>query len=303
MTYRTIVSVALFAFAFTISACEEAPLTHTPGFVPASLDGTDIDGGFHYDQDGNFIFDQDAQRVFDYVLTAEGEWSTDALNEWVDTMLLPQVPPGQRSAVSASWHAYTRYRAEAAEALVAGEADDLPHQHQQAHQAIAGLVDALSNDAALAGTPFADSERAHLTRAVAVHDVQFAFAQDAIDREARDIELAAFDRDARERFAQTRAGRFLAAREALAAARENGASDASLHDLRVTHYDAISPGAAERLAALDQRRAAWDARVAEYARDCDALRASWTGSEAELRTELDALKARRFNDRERRRLF
>lgn len=302
MMYRTLSAVRLLVLALAVGACVEEPLARESGFAPPSLEGTEVDGVFHYDQDGNFIFDQDAQRVFDYVLTAEGELSTEELHRWVGAMIASQVPSDQRVAVTASWNAYTRYRAAAA-ALVAEGAGDLQQQHQQAHEAIAGLLDTLSGDDVLAGTPFAISERDRLVRAVAVHDVQFSFQQNKLDRVQRDAALGEIDRDARARFEQTRAGRFLAARKALAAARAHGVSDDALHDLRVTHYDALSPGAAARLAALDKRRAAWDARVVAYERACDALRADWTGSEADLFRELADLADARFSDREQLRLF
>lgn len=283
----------LTAMALTGACVEEEPQARDFGFVPESLDGTEVDGAFHYDRDGQFMFDDDAARAFDYFLTSEGEVDWPELQSWVESTVVAKVSPAQRDAVLASWHAYVAYRAEAAAALE-DEGQQGAQADEQAADAKALLLDTLNRD--FAGTPFAETERARVERAFALRAVYIELGH---DRVARDAALAQIDADAAARFAGTRAGQFLAAREQLEAARANGASDAELASIRSERF---SPEAAERLAALDARRAGWNARVDAFEDQREALRADWAGDRAGLEAALAQLEAESFTAPERRRL-
>jgi lipase chaperone LimK len=72
--------------------------------------------------------------------------------------------------------------------------------------------------------------------------------------------------------------------------------------LRAEHFDAIHPGAAERLAALDVRRAEWDARVSAFQTARAELELRLLSSPDELDLELTELRDATFTSAEQRRL-
>ena len=81
-------------------------------------------------------------------------------------------------------------------------------------------------------------------------------AQAIPDERTREAELARLAAAEAQRFADSRAGRYLAGHRAIARARRAGADAETIAALRREHFDAIEPGASMRLAALDATRAA-----------------------------------------------
>lgn len=273
------------------TACVEEPQARDIGFAPRSLDGTEIDGAFHYSREGHFVFDEDARQAFDYFLTADGELTPTQLQDWVDVVIVAEVSPAERTAVIDSWYAYVAYRKEAAAAATSESAMSQPQQ------AKAALLSAL--DAGFAGSPFAAAERERIERAFALRGVYDRLGDDHV---ARDAELARLDADATARFADSRAGRLLAARRSVETARSEATTTAQLHSLRAQQFDADNPGAADRLAALDAKRADWDARVEAYQLARAAARAQWVGAPSQLDEALVALEQMSFTPAERRRV-
>ncbi|NVB37109.1 hypothetical protein G6O69_04655 [Pseudenhygromyxa sp. WMMC2535] len=278
---------ATLAVATLATACADESETREFGDVPRSLAGTEADGQFSFDGAGAFVFDEQARLAFDYFSTADGELSPEALDAWVSTEVRELVGDADAHAqIMAAWTAYLSFRAEAAAALEVSASADIEAQ----------LLASL--DAHFGETPFAVAER---ERIVQGFDLHAAYA--ITDEAARAAELARLSADEAERFEQSRAGRFLAGRRAVEAARVEGASPEAVEALRVEHFDALEPGAAQRLAALDARRAEWARRVSEYRAERDALRGELVGAAApELDAAVEALERDRFSAAERRRL-
>jgi lipase chaperone LimK len=282
-----IVTVLLVALAF---ACEAEPENQALVESPRSLTDTRIDGGFSFAADGELVLDQSAQQAFDYFLTADGELSPDELEAWVSEQLRTLIADDEAHAqVMQAWVAYLRFRSEVAEVL---EDRALLGQPELIERRLLAAL-----DEQLGGTPLAAVERRRIERGLDLHR-----ALGLTDSDARTAELTRLEAEEARRFAESRAGRYLAGRRAVEQARQSGADAESLAALRVHHFDAIEPGAAERLAALDAKRAAWAGRVSEFQAASERLRASFDGSAAELELAIAQLEAEHFDASERRRL-
>lgn len=226
------------------TACVEEPGGRDPGVTPRSLDGTDIDGSFTLDAQGKFQFDEHAQLRFEYFLTADEELSPAELDAWVEAELQQLLPIDAQADAIDAWHSYLSYREQAAAALTDTQADPA-----QLEQRLLGAVGAALGDA-----PIAALEREQLSRSFALSR---AFELQGPSRELALAELgvspgASVEGDA---------ARFLAGRQLLEQAAEQGASPEQIQVLRREQF---GPEAADRLAALDAKRAAWDERVRAY---------------------------------------
>ena len=289
MNIRTHIVAALLSIASITSACEAGE----PGeeLEPRSLEGTEIDGHFTIEA-GRFVFDSEAKRAFDYFLTTSGELEPEDLDAWVAAQVRAQIGPRERvhAQIMDAWQRYLGFRTEAAELLSPvsdGEPLDLAALEH-------GLLTSL--DVHLGDAPIAAHERVRITHGLAIHQ-----AQQLDDLDLRQARLAELSELETQRFADSTAGRYLVGRQAIVQAQAAGAELETIAGLRAEHFDAISPGAAERLAALDARRAEWDARVSAFqtARAELELRSL---SADQLELELTELRDGAFTTAEQRRL-
>jgi lipase chaperone LimK len=234
------VRLLVFIACLSVSACEG----EAGGFdtAPRSLADTEIDGHFTFDDHGKFVFDEGARQTFDYFLTADGELAPTELDGWIAEHLRATLGDGQAFAqVMVAFRAYVHFRAEAAAMLDDPTALDDPELTERRLLAAIELH--------LGDTPVAAAERERIERGFALRR---AFG--IPDSRARAAELARLNASEAERFANSRAGRYLAGRRAIEQAQQAGADAETIAALRRQHFDAIEPGAAERLAALDAKR-------------------------------------------------
>jgi lipase chaperone LimK len=279
---------AVFALTLAV-ACGDGG-GREPGEAPRSLDGTEVDGRFAFDADGELVFDDAAQRTFDYFLTADGELGPRDLDDWVAEQVRGTVGGGQAyEQVIDAWYAYRMFRAKAAATL------EDPTLVEHPEQAEVRLLAAL--ELHLGDTPFATAERQRIERGFAL---QRAFALS--DERARAVELARLDAEDARAFADSRAGRYVAGRKAIERARLADADAETITALRRQHFDALEPGAATRLAALDIQRTQWLQRVSEFRAARERLRDRFDGSTAELDAAIGELEIIYFSPTERRRL-
>lgn len=223
---------------------------------PHSLAGTEVDGSLRA-VNGVFVFDDEARRAFDYYLTAAGELNEGELDAWVRGSLADRLSGEAAEQAFAAWQAYVAYRGEAAAVLVGDDAAGAEARLQ------ALALRELGEYAVV------DSEQAEIARAFAVR----GGSEEVAASEAR-----VFD--------ASEAGRFLAGRRATEIARLAG------DDVAAVRREQFGVEAAARLGALDERRAAWDRRVA-------AFRAAREGLED---AEASALAREMFDAGELRRL-
>lgn len=244
---------------------------------PQSLIGTDVDGRLNLDPAGRFVLDADAVRLFDYFLTTEGEVDDVARRALVEREALRL---GDSAASVMAWYeAYCEYRRRFDAAIEkAGPAADGAELLARVRQARAETV----GDHPL----FAEDDRL-VEDAIAMKRAMNGEPGEA----ARRMQFAAMFMHQSE--ADAIASRAARAPEALremeATLRATGASPDAIRALRV---ERVGAAAADRLAALDARRAAWQARV-------DAFAAESAGVDDTTR---DALLAARFDADEAKRV-
>jgi lipase chaperone LimK len=231
---------------------------------PRSLAGTDLDGDLRAHH-GVFVFDDDARRAFDYFLTADGEQTRPELDAWVRSELAARLPANAADHGFMAWQAYVDYRSDAAE-LLADPTTDLTLAEARLHTLITEQ---------LGDYPIAADEQAQISRAFAV---KRALTSDDRELALTEVSAPSLGRDAEQ---------FLTGHRAAALAH----SPDELQKIRRDHFGAA---AADRLAALDARRDAWNHRVAAF----HAASALLPDDEA-----VAALAHQQFTPTELRRLF
>ncbi|HEY0132804.1 MAG TPA: lipase secretion chaperone [Nannocystis sp.] len=262
MRLHHFVLVSLTLLAACYSGAEAQPTQ------PRSLAGTEIDGELRTER-GMFVFDEQARMAFDYFLTAEDEVSRPELDAWVHTELTRRLPDAADDGLAA-WNAYVEYRSAAAATL----ADDTTLD--AAEQRLAALISEHLGDYPIAAREQADNTRAFALKRAA-----------ALAGEARGLALAGLAAGSEP------ADAFLVGRRAAELARLTSADE--LHAVRTQHFGAE---AADRLAALDARRAAWNARLAAFQTARAALLVDFAGTQAQRATAEAELAAQHFSSTE-----
>lgn len=250
---------------------------------PASLVGTDVDGGLSVDAAGHFRPDRDALALFHYFLAASGEEPLAVIRQRiVDEIHRRLAPPADGEAV-AFLDDYLDLR-DAVRALAEG--GEIPHDLERRLQWLRELR--REHLGPLAEDVFAEEEAAVL--------VDLERRRVALDPELDEAEraerLAALEAQLPERVREARRRARAPARvhADVRALREAGADEDAIFAVREATFGAE---AAERLAALDAERAAWERRLAAY-RDARVALLDELGlaADAEERTLADAERAR-----------
>jgi lipase chaperone LimK len=275
--------------ATTIAATDPDPSGDpgaAPGRLPASLEGTEPDGAVQADASGHLIVDLELRRLFDHFLVASGEEPIAAMRARIIAVLRDRLPAAAAAEAIAILDRYLAYR-DAARSLA--PASDPAAGLDQAHELRTRMF-----SPAVVQAFFAEEEAATYA----------ALARRAV---LQDGTLTAAERDRRlsELEAQTPA----AVREARAAAiapldemaREARmrAAGASAQQIAAARTAALGSDAEARLAELDEARAVWDSRLAQFRAERAALIADAALDEAERRRRIDELLARSFSPTER----
>ena len=247
--------------------------------LPASLEGTSPDGGVETDGFGHLRPSRELRQLFDYYLSASGEEPRRRINARIIAALRERLPSPAADEALSVLHHYLAYRR-----AVRRVPPDLGTAHDV-------RVRILGRDVAEAF--FAVDEAA----------ASFLLARRAV---ATDPDLAPAERDARLAALEARLPEPVRAWRAEAvtplqlmheeeALRASGGSDA---DIRALRERMVGADAADRLAALDQDRAAWQARVDEYRADRRAIDENRSLDAAGRAAARDELRASRFSEPE-----
>jgi lipase chaperone LimK len=260
--------------------------------LPASLRGTAVDGDLLLDPGGRFVPGPEALVLFDYFLAATGEEPEERIRSRIVAEIRRRLPPQAAAEAEALLERYLAYRAEAAALFAAESAPADPERRFQLVRELRRKV----FGAGLAAALFGEEERVvalDVERRRIARDETLDAGERARRLEALEAQLPEAERSARR---EARAA--LELRAAEAALRAAGAGPAEIAAERERRF---GPEAAARLAALDLRRAEWDARVAAYRAERDALRARGLEAE-ESAAALEALRDARFQGPERLRI-
>lgn len=262
---------------------ETASAEAAPGELPASLSGTEVDGGLDVGPDGHLLLGPRALALFDYFLSASGEESDAAIRARIEAYARAHLDEPALGEALDLLDRYLAYR-EAGHTLRiqdgAGAAARLSAVRELRKKHFGDDAEAL----------FGDEERA-AEAAIAKSEILKDPAVPPEDREdllaAEDARLPASAREAR-----AKATSVLDLRADEDALRADGADEDAIRRYRESKF---GPEAADRLEALDRRRAAFQARIDAFREERDrqcAGAADPAGCEASLMEE-------RFDERER----
>jgi lipase chaperone LimK len=219
---------------------------------PGSLAGTEPDGAFAADADGNLIVSPELRRAFEYWFAATGEEPEARIRARIAAEIRAHLPEPARAAALALVARFITYR-ERARDLAADAPEDLAARaaavHDLRREVFGADADALFSDEE-ALTAFALAER-RIAADPALTDDQRAAQLDQL--------LAAAPEPIRAARAAATAPLRLARDEAALRA-----AGGTAEDVRRLREERVGPEAADRLAALDDARAAWRARVDSY---------------------------------------
>jgi len=257
---------------------------------PGSLRGTQVDGGFVVDAAGHLVPTPDALALFDYFLAATGEEPLTALRARIVAEIRMRLAPPAAPEAEALLDAYLAYRDEARRLFESG-GEGLPLERRvqlvrELRRQVFGPEVARALFAAEEERWFADLE---LRRVLRDPDL-------SPDERARRIEAVEAELPAEVGEARRASEVALQLRRDEAALSSVGAGPAEIHALRV---DRFGEAAAGRLAALDDARASWDARVADWQEERARILAEDPGDPA---AALEAARRTRFEGAELRRI-
>lgn len=268
----------------TMAAATAPPLAPSPTLAP-SLRGTVIDGALVVDADGRFVPTTDALDLFDYFFSALGEQSHEEIVARIELEIRARLDPPD-DALELFEH-YLAYR-DAVRAL----AETYGIETLPLEQRLQRLREIRRDEfgAEIASQLFEEDE-ARAREAIAWREV--ALDPDATPEE-RAAHLEALEAQLPETELQRRKRATVAHRliEEEAELRAEGASAAEIDTRR---QEAFGDEAAARLAALDQARAEWNGRVADYRAERQELDATAFTDDAEAAAALEALRSSHFD--------
>lgn len=287
---------AAYATIFQRQAAADIPVFIT-GLenLPASLQGTEVDGAFELDADGHLRINNAVRRVFDYFLTAVGEEPLDTVLARLRAYIRTQLPSAAAAEAEEMLAGYLAYK----EALAG---------MQDATQPAGGRVDPAAVRSALAqaralrqahmSTTAADAFYADedamndymLDRLVILQDAQLSASERAGRLAARETQLPASLREATKTVNQYQNLQVLTVDW-----QGRAGSPAELREIR---ENLLGAEAADRLETLDRERAEWDGRMAAWRRARGALLAASGLDEADRRQQIDVLRSEHFRAEE-----
>lgn len=267
----------------------------TPSAMPASFNGTQVDGVFSLDAAGNLRITRDIVQIFDYFLSAIGEDSLAISLERLQAYIRSQLPQPAQDQALALLSQYLDYKQQ----LVLLERDlpqvaslDGLRQRENAVQALRARIFSQQVHQVF----FANEEDYNqftLARLAVQQDTSLdPLAKGrAIDQlrgnlsaELQESVLPQLHSELREQTAQLQAA---------------GGSPAQLQQLR---QQLVGEQAADRLATLDQQRSSWQQRLSQYQQASAAIEHHPGLSAADKSSAIKRLSEAQFTPQERLRL-
>jgi lipase chaperone LimK len=271
------------------AATRESAESSDLGPLPASLQGTDIDGWLGVDDDGHLVVTPGARWFFDYFLSATGEEPPAHIRTRLVAEIEKRLPPAGAQEAIDLLDRYLAYRERVRTLQESGAPEDLQQRLSQLHE-IRQEILGDGNAAAL----FGEEEKTQLVdiqRRQVLSDQ--TLSPDERQRKLDELEqqLPASVREAR---AQALGPvRLMQDEQQL---REAGAAPEEMRALREQQFGAE---AADRLEALDRERAEWQQRVDDYRTARRAIEANSSLSAAARAHAVDTLLGERFTAQER----
>ena len=256
---------------------------------PGSLRDTEVDGALTLGTDGRLLVTPALRRFFEYFFVASGEEDNDVIQGRIEAAITTRLNGAAQGAALELLDRYLAYR-ERGRTLADGElaSDDLTVRFEALRR-----LRRYSFGEADAAALFADEDAAY---AVAVAQRRIV-ADPALSADQRAAQLAMLEAQLPEAIRESRAAVTAPLRLARdeAALRAAGGSPEEIQALRER---AVGSEAADRLAALDQRRTEWQGRVDAYREERAAIDRDASLSDEQREAALEALRARHFSSAE-----
>lgn len=252
--------------------------------LPASLEGTQIDGELETDAAGALVVGPGVRRFFDYFLSATGEEPEASLRARVLAALAKRLKPPALGQAEALFDRYLGYRREGERRFGDQGARDIERRYEELRGFRRSWFGAKTADAL-----FADQDLA--TRAALERRRIQADASLSDDERRRRLALVDEGLPPELRRARAEALAPLEALEKERALREQGAPEEAVRRARV---EAFGEEGARRLEALDRERASWRERYDKYRAEREAIEADPALDAAARERAVEALRARSF---------
>ncbi|MCC1495822.1 lipase secretion chaperone [Alcanivorax sp. 1008] len=262
--------------------------------LPASLQDTDVDGGFQLDADGNLIITNRIRQLFDYFLSAQGEESLPTIVQRLRAYIHNTLSGDAAAEAEQLLESYLGYLDDVA-ALDAPatpvngiDPTQLRAQKEQLEAIRAGRFDAVANDA------FFAEEEAYDHYTLSRLEVM---QNEDLSAEERASQLAALENQLPAELQESIRDitRYQDLQTLTQQWQETDGNPANLQQMR---ENLVGREAAERLAKLDQERAQWQQRVDSWLREREAILANTGISEADKERQIDAVRSKLFNEQE-----
>lgn len=260
--------------------------------LPASLQGTEVDGALETDADGHLRITLAVRRVFDYFLTAVGEEPLDTVLARLRAYIRDRLPPGAAAEAEKMLAGYLAYK-QALAGIQDGAQPAGGRFDEAAVRASLQQARALRGQympPAMATAFYADEDAMNdymLERVAILQDAQLAPAERAGRLAAREAQLPAPLREATHTVNQYRD------LQALTADWKKQAGSAT--ELRQIRENLLGAEAADRLEELDRGRADWDRRLDAWLAERAGILAVPGLDEADRHRQIDALRAEHFS--------
>ena len=263
--------------------------------MPASVRGTDIDGQLEVDSQGNLIISRQVRHLFDYFLSLVGEEELSQSIARLRHYLTEHLEDPARQQALALLDSYLDYQQQVATLEtrfpVTGTLDDLYAREQAVQQLRASLFSREAHAAFFGSEELYNGftlERLAIMRDDNLDDQQKAQAiedlRENLPEEMQQLLVPQLHQELRQK---------------TLALREAGADEQAIRSLRM---ELLGPDATERLEALDQSRAEWQQRVADFQRERDSIMNQPGLADDDRQAAVNALLEEQFSETERLRL-
>jgi lipase chaperone LimK len=252
--------------------------------LPGSFAGGDVVGSLAVDASGRLVVDENVRRFFDHFLTALGEESLDEIRQRIEAEIARRLPPGAAEQARDLLRRYLAFRAAVARRDDArGDLAERVAQIRAIRRAEMGEPAATQLFASQDALTDVELERRKIMAENLGDDERARRLADAESRLPESL-----------RVVREQALAPVVAMQHEEALRQSGASAA---DITAYRTQAFGPEAAQRLAALDEQRTRWQARLAGFRAERARLEAT-IGDEATRNRELARLLEAQFSPSE-----
>lgn len=277
-----------------------APINTGLEQLPASLQGTQVDGVLRADKEGNLIINHDIRRVFDYFLSTIGDQSLAEIEQRLRDYIRHQLPATAAPQAEQLLEDYLALNRALSELPAPEEADA---NSSMETSTLRGRLLAIQNlrrqflPADVVDVFYADDDaldQLALARMDIMQDPTLSTTQQTLALAAIEQSLPLHLQTVMNKLSKQQQMSALTAQ-----LRDNGGSNADIYQLRESFF---GPAAADRLAQLDESRQQWQARTTRWLSDRDRLLATLNIDETDRQYQLDQLRSNIFEPAELRRV-